>query len=300
MKKIKSYLISVMILFLCAAPLPAFAALSDHYIYDTYGGTWSDTNKTSDPNDNNLCWAAAASNTLMYNKWNSPPGQLFNSSTDIFNYYISHWTNAGGNPVVGWNWWLTGQNLTEGQSGWSQVKQPGGNFYSSLNPNNFMRYNGPSAGSQAPSLIDAQLDGGIATTLTLLRSGGAHAVTAWGYKYDDITQAILGLYVTDSDDSYLGLKYYDISLLDGNWYLENYYGTFDTWFIAEVEGIGENPFYAGSGGENPFYGVTGGGNPEPATIVGMLSGLLLLSFRRIFRMGEGRVSKVKKAKRGKK
>jgi hypothetical protein len=42
--------------------------------------------------------------------------------------------------------------------------------------------------------------------------------------------------------------------------------------------------------------------PEPATIVGMLSGLLMLSFRRVFRMGESRQPKVRngKAKKGKK
>lgn len=46
--------------------------------------------------------------------------------------------------------------------------------------------------------------------------------------------------------------------------------------------------------------TNGDQSPEPGTIVSMLTGLLLLSYRRIFRMGEGRASgKVRKGKKQK-
>ena len=56
MRRTYGYLLMISLLVLAtAAP-----ALSDTYfIYNQYGGTWHDANKTTSPDDDLMCWAAA-------------------------------------------------------------------------------------------------------------------------------------------------------------------------------------------------------------------------------------------------
>ncbi len=109
---------------------PVFASTT-YFIYDAYGGTWSDADKTSSNTDDDLmCWAAAASNVLAWSGW----GDTVGDADDIFSYFQTYWSDDGGNSYYGWYWWFTGRNLTQGDYyddlGWSQVeKSGGGDFY---------------------------------------------------------------------------------------------------------------------------------------------------------------------------
>ena len=102
---------------------------------------------------------------------------------------------------------------------------------------------------------------GIYTT-----TGGGHAITAWGVKYDDVTGDVLGVYVTDSDDDKNDstpedeLKYYAMSFdpgegSDGQWFFQDFYGTSDVWYVGEVMSLDQSPVSV----------------PEPATVALMIA-----------------------------
>jgi hypothetical protein len=203
--------------------------------YDIYGGTWSDANKT-DPNteDDLMCWAAATSNVLAYTGWGYPQSATFTGSNDIFAYYQNHWTDKGGNIVYGVDWWFSGINGKQGNSGWSQVDVAGGGFYTTLKSDDYALW----SSEDEYALVNTAylLAYGYGVGLSLGGPSG-HAVTAWGFEYDSQGN-YLGLYITDSDDGATGLKYYNVLFNSSNeqWFLQNYYG-YNTYFIAEVYGL---------------------------------------------------------------
>ena len=67
---------------------------------------WRDAEKSpTNPDDDWMCWAAAASNILDWAGWNVP---LFDSAQDMFYTFQNSWTNAGGLMAYGWHWWFDG------------------------------------------------------------------------------------------------------------------------------------------------------------------------------------------------
>jgi hypothetical protein len=69
-----------------------------------------------------------------------------------------------------------------------------------------------------------------------------HALTCWGYDYDEAGN-ILGLWVTDSDDSALGIYYVDVEKgANGYWYLQDWYGSAsDDYYIGGVQALAAVP-----------------------------------------------------------
>lgn len=99
-----------------------------YLLYDHWGGTWSDAEKTSDNTEYDvMCWAAAASNILEWTVWELVQG--ITDTDEIFNYFQEHWTDEGGRSWHGWQWWFDGTYPSNGWSGWSQVDVPGGDFW---------------------------------------------------------------------------------------------------------------------------------------------------------------------------
>ena len=172
--------------------------------FDAWGGTWSDCEKsTSAPNDN-LCWAASASNDLVWTEWGLAGGMT--NSDAVFQYFTNHWTDVGGNPMDGWNWWFDGVNPDGNQLGWSQLRgAAGGKFYPTLNPDNYITY--ASTDSQLMSTVDQYCRNGMGVALSLgSDSGGGHSITCWGFNYDPSLSPsnpayYKGVWVTDSDDN---------------------------------------------------------------------------------------------------
>jgi hypothetical protein len=121
--------------------------------------------------------------------------------------------------------------------------------------------------SQALSAIDTYLHSGYGVTAAIYTdAGGGHAVTIWGYDFEGQYK---GLWITDSDDDKSNpnppdsLRYYDVALSGGRWFLQDYYGTSNTWHIGSVQALDRAPI------------------PLPPAIVLLLSGLAgLIGLRR--------------------
>jgi hypothetical protein len=230
----------------------ASSAQVDFYNYQQFGGAWVDAEKMpkNSSQDSLMCWAAAASNVLAWTGWTTSTGPLQLYQTDaIFKYYQDHWTNDGGLMEFGWTWWSIGTNPSQGWEGWSQVDVPGGGFFPNINF--YTDYNSRTALSS----IDSYLRAGRGVGLGIYTdSGGGHAITVWGFKYDTAYQPsdsryYIGIYITDSDDSkYTDTPpdlrpYYNVQYnsADKRWYLQNYFGTSNQWYIGTVQGLVRNP-----------------------------------------------------------
>lgn len=218
---------------------------SSYLLYENWGGTWCDAEKSpTNTEDDYMCWAATAANALQWTGWGRVAGV---NSDDIFAYFQDHWTDEGGLMQFGWDWWFDGINDSQGWSGWSQVDVPGGGFYPEYTF--YTYYDVESSDRNVLSAIDEFLRAGSCVGLGVYGPGG-HAITCWGFNYDpnDPTN-YYGIWVTDSDDSKSStsppdmLRYYEVSYnrITRKWYLQDFYGS-DSWYIGEVEALAKLPY----------------------------------------------------------
>ncbi len=259
----KSRIISAIVALLLFVAGPITAAPVNYYIWNDWGGTWADAEKSS-PNteDDLMCWAAAASNILEWTGWGKVGGMT--NTDQMFTYFQDHWTDVGGAMAFGWEWWFTGINPSQGWPDWSQVDVPGGGFYPSLNFYDY--FHETESTSLALSAVDEYLHAGYGTTLGVYAPDSGHAITCWGFRYDtNSPKYYTGIWVTDSDDDKNGypprpdsLRYYDAKYTAGKWYLQNFYGT-NNWYIGAVQALAV---------------------PEPATICLLGLGALSLIHRK--------------------
>ncbi len=246
-------------------------------LYDNFGGTWHDAEKSLDNTEDDLmCWAATTSNILAWGGWGQP-GVTGTSAQDIFQYFQDHWTDTAGDSRYAFDWWLSGVNPMQGNSEYSQVDLAGGGFYPELTTYQYRVYT-----NYEPSSLGAIYSGltqGMATGLWVGQfppgEGISHMITCWGVNYtmnEDWTFSYYGVWVTDSDDDKDGdaprdecLKYYDVvyNETDMRWYLKDYYGHDDV-YIGAVTSFVTNP--------NPV--------PEPATLALLVAGGLAVIIRR--------------------
>jgi MYXO-CTERM domain-containing protein len=221
--------------------LASSASAGVYYGFAQHGGTWADANKSVlNSDDDYMCWAASAANVLTWTHVAAPSG--LTDADQVFSYFQQHWSNDGGMMAFGWKWWFDGTNPAQGVSGWAQVESAGGNFYPTKSINNYFRRE--ATDSLAMVAVDQFLHDRMGVSLGIYTdSGGGHAITAWGYATND-SGSYSGLYVTDSDDGVTALRYYDVTYSQadgGRWYLQNLYGTSDTWYIGEVQGLTHMP-----------------------------------------------------------
>jgi len=254
-------------IFLMALASSGVARADSYLVYNQWGGTWQDANKTWS-GDSMMCWAAGASNILAWGGYETP---TYNTATLIFQYFKAHWTNAGSLPQYGWSWFLDG-TLPPNWSGCSQVAVAGGDFWSGDNFSSL--YHQATSGNL---MADAAgfFQSGDGVTLAIYKPGYGHALTCWGYDYTKQLSGVIqytGIWVTDSDDGVTALEDYPVSW-DSKYGVWDLGGGYAGWYIGGVEALGQNP--------DPPLGV---GVPLPPSLLLFITGLLALaSWRRLRR-----------------
>ena len=205
------------------APDPAPTSAEGRF----YVGSFHDMNKTGGA-DSELCWAAASSNVLAYTNWGfaakaagvAPAAPRFVFDSDIFSCFINNFTNVGGKPRYGLDWFLTGSYAPQGWTDWAQVRGSGGAYYPGIETGRLITFlASDETGDSLIRSMSGYLEHGWGVTVGIgwysaaapaERTGG-HELTVWGYTYDDGYEPsdpryYTGLVVTDSDDGVRGTK----------------------------------------------------------------------------------------------
>jgi hypothetical protein len=203
-------------------------ATSFYLVYNQWGGTWQDANKTAaNTEDDLMCWAAAASNVLAWGGWGTP---TYNTAAKIFTHFQDHWTDNTGFTGYGYEWWIDGYSPQS--TSMSYVDVPGsGNFYPTLNFYNYFTY---ASGGDLMAIIDTLMHQGKGVGILIGGSGIiSHAVTVWGYSYN-AANSYSSIFITDSDDGYYGLREYPLIWQNNAWYLG---GGYSGWKIGDIQAL---------------------------------------------------------------
>lgn len=165
--------------------------------------------------DANLCWAAASSNMLRFSGWGSKAG--FRTEDDLFESFISAFTDAGGSYTYGLDWFFNGYYAMQGNDGWAQLRAPGesGKYLSEYPADSlYQTYEISNHIDNLRPVLDAlerdcAVGISIGNYLSSFRIGG-HAITLWGYLHDTSAspyskEAYPAIFISDSDsDKYDG------------------------------------------------------------------------------------------------
>lgn len=231
-----------------AGALPVVNGAS-YFVAGTYAGdTRYNVKKLFDGHDDNLCWAASASNVIDF--WQArytaylPEGvphgqsQLIYSS-DVFYSFVHSFQDGGGFEEDGFSWWLNGTFMHKNYNMRTPQLSYGG-YYTAWgwDSSDYIREVKIHGGEHV--LFDVLFDS--LENDYLLTAGiyggrygtGAHAISLWGYETDDLSGDLIGLWIGDSDSEDAGNVLVDIVWNDelSRWYLtsENY----ADWYIDDI------------------------------------------------------------------
>lgn len=161
-----------------------------------------DAEKTNMPNDgdNELCWAASASNILHYTGWGEQTG--FYSADDLLDLYRDSFDDVPSHTFFGIEWFLNGTYQPQNWDGWAKVKQyerknadgvleaGSGNYFKEYSSASVSKYIEVESNHKAMSDIADGLRTGSGMGVSLgwiddagNRNGG-HSISAWGYIFD--------------------------------------------------------------------------------------------------------------------
>ena len=210
-----------------------------------------DAKKTG--NDNNMCWAAAASNILAWTRWSSfiprEPGQSAQAIFETFKEEVKkedsdlHFlNNQMSTPNKVWEWWF------------DKYYNPSDLETHYYHDPNFFGYR-HEALERIRDYFQEKNSGVVIQTTRMGNSddptGNSHYVTCWGFDFDealddDNPEKYTKIYITDSDDtpSTPQLRDYTVTKGNGNnpnyWYLKGFLGK-DDYFIADIYALGSKP-----------------------------------------------------------
>lgn len=211
------------------------------------------------PMDDQLCWAAAASNVLQW--WQDTRSDLAPTTPNgksatygvmpqvaqlsIYETFAKNWTNEGGCVEQAYNWWINGGMLnTYVYPSTSSTSEPGG-YWKELGMTvpssptggaadtplfNSYNFHDGNTKSDIYQTLQNSINRNWGTTLSIGKEGSGHAITMWGYDMD--ADGNLIAYLTDSDDHKLGLFRQKVIV---NRYTENDY-TFCDIYLTSLEG----------------------------------------------------------------
>ncbi len=237
---------------------------------EAYGGHVCDAEKNPDHHDNNMCWAAAASNVLEWTGWGKVDGMA--NCDDIFDHFINHWRDVGGRAKKAFAWWLNGDNDPDNPGNFSGIDVPNGaNFFPDENWSVYfhelsIESSGDTTHRSLPYMMSTAasfLTEGYGTTLRIrnFATGSIHWVTLWGFDYNKLVSPVgvtsgflqpstqyTGIHITDSDDDESdwtpedNLEHVSLKFTDGRWVLDGYRGN-DNYYIIGVQALEQLPDY---------------------------------------------------------
>lgn len=274
---------------------------------------WYDANKEN-PNakdgDNDLCWAASASNLVAWwqDKYQTPAGVPNDIDSIWATYKNAATADTGGDTHAAVQWWLTGVYVPTddeeadrsmfAQDSTSVLPAFEGYYYGEygeemmeLRPNfelqrweyslgNFlcMDYRNSFTSDNIVSLV---LQGcGVGLGVTDDAASFGHAITLWGLEYDSSTNAISRMWLTDSDDAQYnfgqdGLFAVDVTTREDRLYID----TPDSNWYTEDENVYISNLFAINPAVSTEWGIPSA-VPEPGTATLSLLGLTGLLARR--------------------
>ena len=211
----------------------------------------ADKGRASGDGDDYQCWAATCANMLYYTGW--APQSTFPDEEAVFDVFTENFVDDGGEPYYGNGWFIEG-----GHDQYGTLRDPdsGGYYASQLAQYNetYAQYAGwdslrdtVSGMNNLASAIRAGDAIGLGVDWTWGSSyAGGHAITCWGYTYNDSYSTsspnyYTRLFVTDSDDYQSEdrkLQDYGItwSTASSNGYLTGY--IFDTYGYESATSFG--------------------------------------------------------------
>lgn len=126
---------------------------------------------------------------LRFSGWGSEAG--FRTEDDLFESFISAFTDAGGSYTYGLDWFFNGYYAMQGNDGWAQLRAPGesGKYLSEYPTDSlYQTYEISNHIDNLRPVLDAlerdcAVGISIGNYLSSFRIGG-HAITLWGYLHD--------------------------------------------------------------------------------------------------------------------
>ena len=214
-----------------------------------------DAEKTavSNDGDNELCWAAAAANTIHYTGWDqTADADSFKTPDDLLDLFRNEFDDAPGNTLFGFEWFFNGTYQPQSWPSWAHVRSfgsSGGYFtnYSSVSVSEYIStYD---SHKKLNDVLDRLERGcGIGISLDWVNNNGerqgGHAITLWGYICDrdfpdSNAEHYTALIVSDSDSDQLSdsdrrTAPNKLSVLNMTPYTENGY---DSWCFDVYGGV---------------------------------------------------------------
>lgn len=231
--------------------------------------------------DDDLCWAASASNLLQI--WQdsltgagtdlptgTPNGKTQPTyQTDIFATFVNNWTNGGSLTHKGIIWWLDGTYTPDPFDPEDPESEPTpgtGGYYSpwglvGSNHTWMIDYEQETSSDKFKMDMDEVLANGWYMALGIGSEGGGHAITLWGYEFDDLTGDLTGIWITDSDNDVMANF-----LVPVVWDDEDF-----SWDLGDA-GLDD---YTGWSIEDLFVFTGAMPVPEPAAFAFLAAGILL-------------------------
>lgn len=205
-------------LVLCLCP----AAGTEYWVQGvSRDGGWYDVNKTftSADDDSLMCWAASASNVLAWWQDNNPQYVALSpdapkSADAIWQSFKDAFANGGGIPAYGMLWYLQGDYNAKMFPAFDEGGEALGGYFAEaitriyddypieLILDGMEKYN---SATYVSRYIKAALQLGYAVSLGIYGDNMAHAVTLWGIDFNEETQMVEHMFLTDSDDA----RYFD-------------------------------------------------------------------------------------------
>jgi len=176
-----------------------------------------DADKTrATDSDENICWAASASNILWYTGWGQTGA--FDDEQELFeNVFVNNFSDKAGSSYYASKWFVGGEYPTNLDDSWSKPVGGGGYYQQAFKQygdsvDKYVSYSNflTSPGKTGELANKLQSGYGISASVEWYNKTtgdveNAHAVTVWGYAYDSALDPgdygyYTGLYFTDSDD----------------------------------------------------------------------------------------------------